>query len=197
MLTGQIVGQRFSVWVCVSDPPLEALPGVRRELIQTLYLPLLWVLAKVRSIDSREFPLFPKLSLNVLHFQSFSCALFFEGTTSTRTFLFPSTTTPSPPTKIYSISPSQGDLFVLPQPSLLLSISRSVDYRIINFIGQLISTYVWVHITSVFQGLGYLTQDDFFPLLYICLQISCKVNFTSWVTLHCVNVLLFLYPFFS
>lgn len=174
MLTGQNVGQRFSVWVCVSDPPLEALPGVRRELIQTLYLPLLWVLAKVRSIDSESFHYFPNCPLNVLHFQSFSCTLFFDCTTSTRTFLFPSTTTPSPPTNIYSISSSQGDVFVLPQPSLLFSISRSVDYRIITFIGQLVSTYVWVHITSVFQGLGYLTQDDFFPLLYAACKFHVK-----------------------
>lgn len=38
----------------------------------------------------------------------------------------------------------------------------------------------------IILGLGYLTQDDFFYIPSICLQIS--LFFNSWVILYCINV---------
>lgn len=54
---GQIVGQKFHVWVGISDPPLEVFPGYRRLLVQASYPPLLEISARVTLLDSREFPL--------------------------------------------------------------------------------------------------------------------------------------------
>jgi hypothetical protein len=48
----QIVDQKFCGWVGVPIPPLDALPGYRRWLIQALYPSLLGVLSKVIFVDS-------------------------------------------------------------------------------------------------------------------------------------------------
>lgn len=63
----------------------------------------------------------------------------------------------------------------------------------LSFALQLITTYNWVHYTFVFLGLCYLTQDEFFLVLYIYLQ-SSWLFLSSRVILYCVNVPLFLYP---
>lgn len=65
-----------------------------------------------------------------------------------------------------------GDLCYFPReihvslfgPSLLPSLSGTVDVAWVPFTLQLISTPEWLHTMFVFQGLGYLTQDDFFLL---------------------------------
>jgi hypothetical protein len=49
----------------------------------------------------------------------------------------------------------------------------------------------------VFLGLGYLTQDDFFPNFIYLPAEFIMLFFNSWVILHYVNIPHFLNPLFG
>ena len=103
--------------------------------------------------------------------------------------------------KILSISSSWVPLCVSLLGSLFLNLT-SLGFWIVawlawlSFVLCLISTYEWVHAMFIFLGLGYLTQDDFFLVPSICLQISRCHCFLLGEILHCVNIPHFLYSFF-
>ena len=105
-----------------------------------------------------------------------------------------------PPIKNCYLFPSQRDLSIPPSLSLVSSsssnLSRSMDCASV-IIDLMTNIHLWVNTYHiVFLTLGYLTYNGFmiFLVLSLSLQISwCCFVFNSWIIVHCVNVLHFVF----
>lgn len=99
--------------------------------------------------------------------------------------------------KMYSTSPFQGDLCVPPRGTHMPNLCGSTDCSLV-IIDLKADIHIQVNILCISLSESGLLHSGWFFSTSIHSTYNLMMPFSSsWVTLHCVNVLHYLYPFFS